>query len=169
MNTQVNVQESTKKGSTKKGENKAKEAKEVVIAKLSQRTVDQLEKTKLYDSKTAGTFDALLQGGRDADLENLSFGKKIEHFLSCAIKRLNGIMKDEKLAKLTFKNVKTFKDESEKYKDLAYVSTHQAKLIVNAYIKSIDGNVGRGERVAKQGGIVGKKADKLQRNGANVK
>ena len=166
MSTKTAQKNSVKKGSTKGNVNASKEVK---VAQMSKRTVDQLKKTVAYDETVAGTFDALLQAGRDADLENLSFGKKINHFIDVAVNRLNGIMKPEKLERITFKNVKAWKDDSDKYKGLEYVSTHQAKLIVNGYIKSIDGNVARGERVAKQGGVTGKNADKQVRRGANTK
>lgn len=158
----------SKKPGTKKGS--AKKVVNNTPATISGRTRKQLEATANYNADKAGSWDALLQSGRDADLENLSFSKKINHYIDCATARLKGIVSDENLAKITFGNVKKWKDESVKYQGLDYVSTHQAKLIVNGYIKSIDGNVSRGERVAKQGGVTGKNADvQTRRSKANAK
>lgn len=156
---------SAKKGSTKTKVKKAKKNTANVPAKMSAKTVTQLQKTQVYNPQKAGSWDAVLQASRDADLENMSFSKKLNHYIGHAKNRLSGIMKAGKLKSVNFKNVKAFKDASKKYGHLDYISTHQAKLIVNGYIKSIDGNVARAERVAKQGGIVGKKADQQTRRG----
>lgn len=166
MSKKTTQEESVKKGSTEKVDNKV-----IAPAKMPKAIANKLEKTKAYNHKEAGSYDALLQSARDADLENLSYNKKIKHYLGKALIRLEQIgTKKTILDKLTFQACNRWKNESEKFEGLTgHVSTFQARQIVHGYLKSIDGNIARGERVAKQGGTTGKKADKQARRGANTK
>lgn len=133
-----------------------KKEKPLTVAKTQKRLTAIAEKVKNYDAKKSNSWETVGIAGYDFDLESASFGKKIEAFLKPLRIRLNALAQAKngenyaKIDELTFKNVKAFKDKSEKYKNLDYVTTHQARLIVNAYIKSIDGNISRGERVEKQ-------------------
>lgn len=133
-----------------------KKEKPLTVAKTQKRLTDIAEKVKSYDAKKSNSWEAAGIAGYDFDLDSASFGKKINAFLKPLAKRLNELSQAKsgkdyaKIDLLTFAKVKEFKDKSEKYKNLDYVSTHQARLIVNAFITSIDGNISRGAKVAKQ-------------------
>ena len=135
---------------------KPKKEKPLTVAKTQKRLTEIAERVKKYDAKKSNSWETVGIAGYDYDLENASFGKKINAFLKPLAKRMNELSQAKngkdyaKLDLLTFAKVKEFKDKSNKYKDLEYVSTHQARLIVNAYITSIDGNISRGAKVAKQ-------------------
>lgn len=138
------------------------------VATTNKRTLGQIEKTKEYNAIEGKGFhssnDALNQSSKDIDLESASYSKKINTFLKQAKKRLSKIDAFSKSKELTFAKVNAFKLSSEKFSQLTYVSSFQANQIVKAYIVSIDGNVARAQKLEKQGGLQGKKADLMSVN-----
>ena len=146
----------------------------IKIATTNKRTLGQLATTKEYNAIEGKGFhssnDALNQSSKDIDLENASYGVKINTFIKQAKKRLAKIEDFKKISLLTFPKVNEFKMHSEKFKALEYVSSFQANCIVKGYVASIDGGVKRAQIIEKkvkvQGGLVGTKADAHKVNSA---
>lgn len=140
---------------------KTVEAKKVVTkAKMSKRIERNLEKIAQFDHKNSGSWDKLQNLSRVIETETFSLSQIIKVYTKRAQSSDIGLTASQKKV-LTFANVKNYVNKSAKYSGLQYFSFHQAKLICNAVIKDNDLSTKRAAKVAKQGGIVGKKADKV--------
>ena len=140
---------------------KVVEANNVVTkAKLSKRIERNLEKIAEFDHKNSGSWDKLQNLSRVIETETFSLSQIIKVYTKRAQGKDIGLTASQKKV-LTFENVKNFVNKSNKYSGLQYFTFHQAKLICNAVIKDNDVATKRAAKVAKQGGIVGKKADKV--------
>lgn len=137
------------------------EAKNIVTkAKLSKRIEKNLEKIENFDHKNSGSWDKLQNLSRVIETETFSLSQIVKVYTERAQKTDIGLTPNQRKV-LTFKNVLDFVRNSAKYSDLKYFSFHQAKLICNGVIKQHDVATKRASKVAKQGGVVGKKADKI--------
>ena len=140
---------------------KVVEVKKVVTkAKLSKRIERNLEKIQNFDHKNSGSWDKLQNLSRVIENETFSLSQIIKVYSKRAQASDIGLTASQKSV-LTFQNVIEFVKNSDKYNGLPYFTFHQAKLICNAVIKKHDVATKRAAKVAKQGGIVGKKADKV--------
>jgi hypothetical protein len=140
---------------------KVVEAKKVVTkAKLSKRIERNLQKIEQFDHKNSGSWDKLQNLSRVIETETFSLSQIIKVYTKRAQSGDIGLTTSQKSV-LTFENVKNYVNNSAKYGGLQYFTFHQAKLICNSVIKDNDLSTKRAAKVAKQGGVVGAKADKL--------
>lgn len=145
--------------------NQVKTQKVVKKAKISKRVERKLDKISKFDAKNAGSWEILQHVSNVAEVETFSLSKVIKIFLNSANKSSNGLTKSQRDV-LTFANVVEYVRNSEKFSHLTHFTFHQVKLICNDVIKSKDLNTKRAAKVAKQGGVMGKKADKVAKRGA---
>ena len=136
-------------------------------AKISKRLAKKIEKVENFDSKNAGSWDRLMHVANLAEIDTFSLSKVVKTFLEASKKAGVGLTPAQKKV-LTFNNVKDYVNKSDKYSHLTHFSFHQVKLICNAVIKANDLNTKRAAKVKKQGGTVGKKADKIVGRGNSL-
>lgn len=161
MKATVKKVESVKKGNTVKVET----AKVETIAQHNARINNLIAKSKEFDKKNAGSWDRLGQTSRMVELDRMSMSKAFKEYLKVA----KTLLTPAQMQHLTFAKISEFAKSSKKFGSLEYWTINNIKLLCNAVLKANDANTARGAKVAKQGGTVGKKADKMQRRGANVK
>lgn len=137
-------------------------ANEVKVAKLSTRLGKKLEKIATFNSEEANNFQKLLHVSNLAETETYGLNRALKLYLEKA----KGVLTKNQISVLTFQNVCAYINSSEKYKGLPLFTFHQITLICNAVVKENDKATKVAARVEKQGGVMGKKAEKL---GANTK
>ena len=165
MSKTVQTQSGVKKGSTKKGNKKATAPKVETPRIVSKRYTEMEQKVKDFDKKNAGSWDKLGQVSRKVTLDALGLNKALKNYLRIA----KGELTSSQMKVLTFKNCQQYIKSSIKNKNLHLFTTNDIKLICQKVLVKYDANTKRGERVSKQGGTVGKKADAQTRRGANTK
>jgi hypothetical protein len=159
------VKNTTQKVSTKKGSAKKSTAKKVTVRTHNKRINNLVEKSKGFNKKEAGSWDCLTQTSRQVELGRMGLSKAFKEYLKEAKTTLTA----NQMKHLTFKNLQGFASNSAEFKQLEFWTINNIKMLCQRILVANDANTARAKKVSKQGGVVGKKADKVTRRGANTK
>jgi hypothetical protein len=127
----------------KKSEDKAKKDAPKVLGRAKQELLDKVEN---HDRKTTSNWEKMHHISRKKKVADMSFSQMLKGWIKAA----EGELSKDILAVMTFHNVKTWVQASNKYKDLKLFTENDAKMICNNVLKEHVASIALSERVHKQ-------------------
>lgn len=127
----------------------------VKLPQISKKIRQKQEKIAAFNSETASNFERLQHTSNLVHVELMGMNKMIRVYL-----KKGKELTEKQRECLTFKNVVNYIENS-KYADLKLFTVYQMQCVCSAVIKEHHKATKLAERAAKQGAIIGKKADAL--------